>query len=74
VLHRPARGVVSRGADYSGLPPTAERLLGLDAPGRTTPRARPLTLAQAEVELDGPVEGGASVELELAPGPGTRER
>jgi hypothetical protein len=60
-------GLVARGRAYGPLPPTAERLLA-GAPGRTS-RTTASVLSRAEVVLDGPVDGGVVVPLELeAPG------
>jgi len=67
-----ARGVVSRGESFEALPPSAQRLLGSVA----TPRPRPsaaTSLAAAEIELDGPVEGSVMVDLSLEPGGGGQE-
>ena len=74
VVYEPGGSVVSRGTLYSGLPPTAEKLLGLE---RSTldRRERPLSssLARAEVELDGPVQGGLQVRLRVERGTLPRE-
>jgi hypothetical protein len=69
VVYEPGRAVVSRGVAYSELPPTAERLLSAGN-RRATGRARPLVspLARAEVELDGPVEGGKQIRLRIERG------
>ncbi len=61
-------GLVARGRAYGPLPPTAERLLAGEQPGRTS-RTTASVLSRAEVVLDGPVDGGVVVPLELeAPG------
>ncbi|HXV76289.1 MAG TPA: hypothetical protein VD788_08215 [Candidatus Polarisedimenticolaceae bacterium] len=65
VLYRSSPGVVSRGAAYSDLPPSAERLMTA-SPG--TPSSRNTTVSElfrTEVELDGPVEGGVVVRLRV---------
>jgi hypothetical protein len=74
VVYERGGAVVSRGVAFSELPPTAEKLLSLAAP--TAQRnARPLVspLGRAEVELDGPVEGGVQVRLKIERGFGTEE-
>lgn len=74
VVYERGGAVVSRGVAYAELPPTAERLLSLGA--RSARRnARPLVspLGRAEVELDGPVEGGTQVRLKIERGFATDE-
>ena len=74
VVYERGGAVVSRGVAYSELPPTAEKLLSLEA-STAEPNARPLVspLGRAEVELDGPVEGGVQVRLKIERGFGTEE-
>jgi hypothetical protein len=59
VLVQKAPGAVSRGVSYEALPPSAARLLGADERSSARRRTRFSRLATAEVELDGPVTGGA---------------
>lgn len=61
-LFRRAPGVVSRGASYETLPPTAARLLKGDGGPRVTQAAR---LSGADVALDGPVLGAKIVRLKV---------
>jgi hypothetical protein len=65
VLYRAAPGVVADGAAYDELPPTAARLLLSGSEGRRTAVSRYAPLARAEIELDGPVDGGATIELRV---------
>ena len=68
VLFRTTPGVVSRGLLYDDLPPTAARLL---TAGPQRPRLdrslRIAPLATAEIELDGPIEGGLTVPIRVDP-------
>jgi hypothetical protein len=66
-LYRPAPTVVHRGASYSELPPTAERLLSLASPSIASRRPRASPVATAELELDGPLTGGVTIRLSLNP-------
>lgn len=69
VLFRSRPGVVSRGAAYDRLPPTAVRLLAAgDTSPRNDRRLRISPLAVAELELDGPVEGGRTESLRIDAG------
>jgi hypothetical protein len=63
VLFREAGGVVSRGAAYEQLPPTAEHLLATRSATDATVRTKYSSLARSEIELNGPVEGGLAVKL-----------
>ncbi len=63
VLYREAGGVVSRGAAYEQLPPTAEHLLATRAASDATVRTKYSSLARSEIEMNGPVEGGLAVRL-----------
>jgi hypothetical protein len=63
VLFREAGGVVSRGAAYEQLPPTAEHLLATRAAAEATVRTKYSSLARSEIEMNGPVEGGLAVRL-----------
>jgi hypothetical protein len=63
VLYKEAGGVVSRGAAYEQLPPTAEHLLATRAATDATKRTRYSPLARSEIEMNGPVEGGLAVRL-----------
>jgi len=69
VVYESGGSVVSRGTLYSGLPPTAEKLLGLERSALER-RERPLSspLSRAEVELEGPVQGGLQVRLRVERG------
>lgn len=66
VVFDPRRAVISRGATYGELPPTAERLLSSQAPLTGAPRRRVVSqLGGSELELEGPVEGGLVFRLQL---------
>lgn len=67
VLYRRAGTVVSRGAEYGALPPTAERLLASRSSGGAAQRSPVSLLAREELEMDGPVEGGLAVRLRIDP-------
>lgn len=75
VVYAQGGAVVSRGTAYTELPPTIERLLSLETSVGGDRRQRPLVspLAQAEVEMDGPVEGGKQVRLKIERGFTTEE-
>jgi hypothetical protein len=66
VLFQAAPAVVSRGAVYDDLPPTAARLLST-RPGRPRSNAtrRISRLAATELELDGPLYGGLTLPLQV---------
>jgi len=66
-LYRPALTIVHRGASYSELPSTAERLLSLASPSLASRRPRASQLATAEIELDGPLSSGVTIRLSLNP-------
>ncbi len=69
VVYEQGGTVVSRGTLFPSLPPTAERLLSLRAASgsrNAKPPASPV--ARAEVELDGPVEGGVQLRLKVERG------
>lgn len=72
-LYRSAGTVVSRGAEYGALPPTAERLLASRSSGGASKRTPVALLWREEVELDGPVEGGLAVRLRIDPNLGPDE-
>jgi len=73
VLYRRAGSVVSRGAEYGALPPTAEHLLSARSSGGASKRTPVSLLSREEIELDGPVEGGLAVRLRIDPGLGPDE-
>ena len=73
VLFRRSGSVVSRGAEYGPLPPTAERLLASRSSAGASQRSPVSLLAREEIELDGPLEGGLAVRLRLDPGLGPEE-
>jgi hypothetical protein len=73
VLFRRAGGVVSSGAEYGDLPPTAERLLASRGAAGRSKRTKVALLAREEIELDGPVEGGLAVRLTIDPALGSLE-
>jgi hypothetical protein len=75
VVYAQGGAVVSRGTAYTELPPTVERLLSLETQAGRDPRQRPLVspLAQAEVEMDGPIEGGKQIRLKIERGFTTEE-
>jgi hypothetical protein len=63
VLFSKGGAVVSRGAAFEQLPPTAEHLLATRSAAGGRSRKAVSSLARTEVELDGPVEGGLAVKL-----------
>jgi hypothetical protein len=63
VLFREAGGVVSRGAAYEQLPPTAAHLLATRSATDATARTKYSSMARFEIEMNGPVEGGLAVRL-----------
>jgi hypothetical protein len=73
VLFRRAGGVVSRGAEYGALPPTAERLLASRGAAGAAQRTPVALLARREIELDGPLGGGLLVRLSIDPALGSDE-
>jgi hypothetical protein len=56
--------MIARGVSYTGLPVTAEALLG-SAPADASARATSEVLSRIEIPLDGPVEGGIAESLEI---------
>ena len=72
VVYRSGSALVSRGEAFAELPPTVERLLStqLSSSARRTALASPL--ARAEIELDGPVAGGARLRLRVGRKEGVR--
>ena len=74
VIYQPGGTVVARGLAFTELPPTAAKLLSLKATSRDRNRG-PLVspLSRAEVEMDGPVQGGGTIRLRLDRGFGTEE-
>jgi hypothetical protein len=66
VVYRTGGALVSRGAEYTDLPPTAERLLATQAGPRTQPSAPFVSpVGRAEAMLDGPVRGGQRIRLRV---------
>jgi len=66
VLFSKEGGVVSRGAAFEQLPPTAEHLLATRSAAGGGSRKAVSSLVRTEVELNGPVEGGLTVRLLVA--------
>ena len=66
LLVRRAPGIVSRGVAYPELPPSAERLLA--ARGATDGASRTVVseVARTSLRMDGPIDGGIAVSLQLA--------
>jgi hypothetical protein len=73
VLIRKAGGVVSSGAEYGDLPPTAERLLASRGAAGRSVRTKVALLDRKEIELDGPIDGGLAVRLSVDPALGSLE-
>ena len=65
VLYHQASGVVSRGVAYNDLPPTAQKLLSARPRSTGTSAIRVADLIRTEQVLDGPVEGGVVVRLQV---------
>lgn len=74
VLFQSDGGVVSRGEAYTGLPPTAQRLLSARSGASRGKPTRVAELARSELALDGPVEGGLMVRLRVDADLETKER
>ena len=69
VVYESRGTVISDGVSYSELPPTAERLLKLQAPpGDRKSAALRSPLGRGEVELDGPVVNGLQLRLRIERG------
>jgi hypothetical protein len=68
VIYHQASGVVSRGVAYSDLPPSAQKLLSARprSGGMTTTRVA--DLVRVDLVLDGPVDGGVVVSLQVDSG------
>ena len=73
MLARRAESVVSRGAEYDQLPPTAARLLTTRSAAGGGKKSTVSLLSRDEVLLDGPVGGGLAIRLEVDPGLGADE-
>jgi hypothetical protein len=65
VLYHPASGVVSRGVAYTDLPPSAQKLLSARPRSGGTSATRVADLMWTEQVLDGPVDGGIVVRLQV---------
>jgi hypothetical protein len=65
VLFHKRGAVVTRGAAFEQLPPTAEHLLATRSSAGAASRAAVSSLVHSEVELDGPVSGGLQVKLRV---------
>jgi hypothetical protein len=73
VLFHETPAVISRGAIYDDLPPTAARLLSAPGASRRDARRRLSRLSSAELEMDGPIEGGLTLRLQVDSGSGSKE-
>ena len=69
VVFKPGSAVIARGASYSQLPPTAERLLTTQTRHPRNRRGAVSPVSTAEVELDGPVDGAFQVRLRVERAP-----
>ena len=65
VFYHPAPGVVSRGVAYTDLPPSARKLLSARPRSGGTSATRVADLMRTEQVLDGPVDGGIIVRLQV---------
>jgi hypothetical protein len=68
VIYHQASGVVSRGVAYSDLPPSAQKLLSARASAGGASKTRVADLVRVEQVLDGPVDGGIVVRLQVDSG------
>lgn len=68
VIFYQASGVVSRGVAYADLPPSAQKLLSAKPRSGGTSTTRVADLVRAEQVLDGPVDGGVVVRLQVDSG------
>jgi hypothetical protein len=68
VIYHPSSGVVSRGVVYEDLPPSAQKLLSSRPGPSGTSKTRVAGLVRVEQVLDGPVDGGIVVRLQLDSG------
>jgi hypothetical protein len=68
VIYHQASGVVSRGVAYSDLPPSAQKLLSARPRSGGTTTTRVADLVRIEQALDGPVDGGVVVRLQVDSG------
>ncbi len=73
VLFQRAKGVVTRGAAYTELPPSAQHLLSTRERTTATTRTSASPLDQTGVLLEGPVTGGLAIRLNLDSGLPTEE-
>jgi hypothetical protein len=73
IVYEPGKAVVSRGAAFTDLPPTVERLLSKTAERVQSQRPLVTPLIRAEIELDGPVQGGKQLRLRLERAPADSE-
>lgn len=65
VVYRSGSAFVARGEAWVELPPSAERLLATQGGAQARPGAIAAALSRTEVELDGPVLGGARLTLRV---------
>jgi hypothetical protein len=68
VLVRQAGGAISRGVEYGQLPPTAQRLLSSRSASGGGKQRRISLVSRQEIDLDGPVDGGLMIRLQVEPG------
>ena len=68
VIYHQASGVVSRGVAYADLPPSAQKLLSARASAGGASKTRVAEVVRAEQMLDGPVDGGIVVRLQVDSG------
>jgi hypothetical protein len=66
IVYEAEGALVARGEEWVELPPTAQRLLTTQSTPTRRGVAPPRALARAEIELPGPIEGGAQVALRTA--------
>jgi hypothetical protein len=62
LLFRPSGGILADGFAYTGLPPTAVELMSRSGSGQVSTRSA--SAFESELELDGPVDGGALIRFE----------
>jgi hypothetical protein len=67
LVYHDAPGIVSRGVAYADLPPSARRLLGSEEAAQRQATLRVSDLVEQELELDGPIDGGVVVRLQIDP-------
>jgi hypothetical protein len=68
VIYQQAPGVVSRGVAYADLPPSAQKLLSARPRSGGTTTTRVADLVRTEQVMDGPVDGGVVVRLQVDSG------